>query len=89
MVYRQKNNWVLDFWIIGGHYGTSEGNFDGISNRVLTPEEQVKLKEALEDIDLSVAKFETTITTNDRGAKMALTGPWAGLRTGLSLGYRF
>lgn len=85
----KKNNWVLDFWIIGGHYGTSEGNFDGISNRVLTPEEQVKLKEALQDIDLSVTNFENTITTNDRGAKMALTGPWAGLRTGLSLGYRF
>lgn len=85
----KKNNWVIDWWIIGGHYGNSDGNFDGISDRVLTPEEQVELKEALEDIDLSKAKFENTITTNDRGAKMALTGPWAGLRSGLSFGYRF
>ncbi|MGZ9734931.1 DUF3575 domain-containing protein [Flavobacterium sp. GNP002] len=85
----KKNNWVLDFWIIGGHYGTSEGNFDGISDRVLTQDEQVQLKESLEDIDLSGAKFETTITTNNRGGKMALTGPWAGLRSGLSFGYRF
>lgn len=85
----KKNNWVLDFWIIGGHYGTSEGNFDGISDRVLTQDEQVQLKESLEDIDLSGAKFETTITTNNHGGKMALTGPWAGLRSGLSFGYRF
>lgn len=85
----KKNNWVIDWWIIGGHYGNSDGNFDGISDRVLTPEEQVELKEALEDIDLSKAKFENTVTTNDRGAKMVLTGPWAGLRSGLSFGYRF
>lgn len=85
----KKNNWVIDYWIIGGHYGTSKGNFDALSDRVLTPEEQVELKEVLEDVDLSAADFETTVTTNDRGAKMALTGPWAGLRVGLSFGYRF
>jgi len=85
----KKNNWVIDWWIIGGHYGTTDGNFDGISDRVLTPQEQVELKEALEDLDVSKANFETTVTTNDRGAKMALTGPWAGLRSGLSFGYRF
>lgn len=85
----KKNNWVIDWWIVGGHYGNSDGNFDGISDRVLTPDEQAQLQESLEDIDLSVANFETTITTNARGAKISLTGPWAGLRSGLSFGYRF
>lgn len=85
----KKNNWIIDWWIVGGHYGNSDGNFEGVSNRVLTSEEQVQLQEALEDIDLSVANFETTVTTNARGAKMILTGPWVGLRSGLSFGYRF
>jgi hypothetical protein len=85
----KKNNWVIDWWIAGAHYGNSDGYFDGISDRVLTPQEQVELQEALEGIDLSVANFETTITTNARGAKMSLTGPWIGLRSGLSFGYRF
>ncbi len=85
----KKNNWIIDWWIAGAHYGTSDGNFDGISDRVLTPQEQAELQEALEGIDISVANFETTITTNARGAKIALTGPWVGLRSGLSFGYRF
>lgn len=85
----KNNNWVIDFWIIGGHYGTSDGNFEGISSRVLTPDEQTQLQESLEDLDLSAANFETTVTTNTRGAKIALTGPWVGLRSGLSFGYRF
>jgi hypothetical protein len=86
----KKNNWVIDWWILGGHYGTSESSLEAISSRILTPQEQVELKKSLEDIDLSVAKFKTTTTTtNDRGAKMVLTGPWAGLRAGLSFGYRF
>lgn len=84
----KKNNWVIDWWIIGGHYGASEGNFDGISDRVLSPQEQVELQQELEDLDLSGADFETTITTNARGAKMEFTGPWAGVRSGLSFGYR-
>lgn len=85
----KENNWVIDWWIIGGHYGNSDGNFDGISDRVLTPQAQVELQEGLEDIDLSVANFETKVTTNARGAKLVLTGPWVGLRSGLSFGYRF
>ena len=85
----KKNNWVIDWWILGGHYGTSKGNFEAISTRVLTADEQVELKKSLEDIDLSVANFKTKTTTNDRGAKLDISGPWAGLRAGLSFGYRF
>jgi hypothetical protein len=85
----KKNNWVIDWCILGGHYGTSKGNLDAITDSVLTPDEQAELKESLEDIDLSVANFKTTSTTNVHGAKMVLTGPWAGLRAGLSFGYRF
>lgn len=85
----KNKNWVIDFWIVGGHYGTGDGNFDGITDRILTPQEQAQLQESLEDIDLSGSDFETTITTNARGVNMVLTGPWAGLRSGLSLGYRF
>jgi hypothetical protein len=85
----KKNNWVIDWWILGGHYGTSKGNLDAITDSVLTPDEQAELKDQLENINLSKVNFKTTSTTNDHGAKMVLTGPWAGLRAGLSFGYRF
>ena len=83
----KNDNWVIDFWIAGGHYGSSKGDFDGVSSRILTNQEQMELEEHLNELDIPVLKY--TIQTNDRGAKISLKGPWAGLRSGLAFGYRF
>ena len=83
----KKGSWILDWWIGGGHYGAGSGNFDMVSNRSLTPDQQNALKADLEDLDIPLLKYEVTTTTN--GAKIKIDGPWAGLRSGLSLGYRF
>ncbi len=83
----KRDNWVLDFWIVGGHYGTANGDFDGVSDYVMTPEEQRELKEYLENQDIPVVEY--SVNTNSRGASIKMNGPWAGLRSGLSFGYRF
>lgn len=78
---------VLDWWIAGGHYGSGKGDFSFESDRTLTPDEQAQLKKNIEELDIPYIKY--TVETNPNGAKVKVDGPWAGLRSGLSLGYRF
>ena len=83
----RNNNWVIDWWIVGAHYGKGKGDFNGVTARMLNTLEQQELKEQLEDLDIPLVNY--TVTVNANGAAMKLDGPWAGLRSGLSLGYRF
>lgn len=85
----KKQNFVLDFWILGAHYGSGNGEFTLVNalGRPLTPQEQQQLKSELENLDIPMVKYK--VTTNANGADVALDGPWAGFRSGLSLGYRF
>ena len=80
-------NLILDWWIAGPHYGTSKGDFDGKTNRTLTPNEQAELQKELDSIDLPIG--DVTAKATATGATLNISGPWAGIRSGLSLGYRF
>lgn len=79
---------VLDWWIIGPHYGKSNGNFDAVSSRPLTEEEQAEFEESS---DSATPQFgiESTVTVNSNGFNAELFGPLPGLRAGLQLGIRF
>jgi hypothetical protein len=77
----------LDWWILGPHYGSGNGNFTGLTDHLLTPQEQNSLRQSLEDVDLPLTN--KTVTVNANGATVRLDGPWAGVRAGLSLGIRF
>lgn len=77
----------LDIWILGPHAGGGNGKFTGTSDRTLTQSEQDDLRESLEDIDLPLTN--ASATTNANGGTLKLSGPWAGVRAGLSLGIRF
>lgn len=83
----ESRNWVLDVWFIGAHYGVSKGNLRGTSSRLLTPQEQQELKENIEGLDVPFVKYTTTTDAN--GATITVDGPWAGVRSGISFGYRF
>ncbi|WGQ11272.1 DUF3575 domain-containing protein [Pedobacter gandavensis] len=76
----------LDWWILGPNYGSASGSISG--KKTLNADEQKALREALTDLDdLPVVKTKSTVDGN--GAKIDFSGPWAGVRSGLSIGYRF
>lgn len=76
----------LDWWILGPNYGTSSGDISG--KKTLNSQEQEALREELADLeDLPLVK--TKYTVDGEGAKVDFDGPWAGLRAGLSIGFRF
>lgn len=83
----RSRNLVMDLWIAGAHYGKGQGDFILTSDVVLTPDMQARLKKEIEDLDIPYVNY--TVETNSSGAKVNVDGPWAGFRTGLSLGYRF
>lgn len=78
---------VLDWWIIGPHYGKSKGEFIGSTSEGLTPDEQEEIRQNLEDFDIPMVK--KTVSVNANGAKMVVDGPWTGVRAGISLGIKF
>lgn len=77
----------LDWWILGAHYGSGKGDFAGISSQPLSANEQADLRTTLEDLDIPLT--DKTINVNANGASLKLDGPWAGLRAGLSIGFKF
>lgn len=83
----RSQNLVLDFWIAGAHYGSGRGDFSMTSDYVLTQDMQAQLKKEIENLDIPFVKY--TVETNVNGARIKVDGPWAGFRSGLSLGYRF
>ncbi len=78
---------TLDWWILGAHYGKSNGTFTGIPSTPFTQTEQADIKQEIEDIDLPAGKITAVVTSNS--AKAIIDGPWAGLRGGITFGIRF
>lgn len=85
----KKENWVIDFSILGGHYGSSSGNLSAksVNNLGLSPQNQADLQKELNNLDIPLVKIHAT--ANNNGADAKIDGPWAGLRFGLSVGYKF
>lgn len=77
----------LDWWFLGASYGTSNGDLNATSSETLTPEWQDALKERLENLDVPLLKLEPTV--HAKGVDSKISGPWAGIRSGLSIGIKF
>jgi Protein of unknown function (DUF3575) len=75
----------LDWWILGPGYGSSNGKLSGQKN--MDPIEQQDLRNELADLDIPLTKFTYNVTST--GATMDFKGPWAGIRSGLCIGFRF
>lgn len=78
---------TLDWWILGAHYGKSKGAFNGVPTAPLTPGEQNDIRTTIEGIDIPVLKITTDINANS--VKAIFDGPWAGIRAGISIGFKF
>lgn len=82
-----NKNISLDLWIAGPGIGGARGQIAGIANQTLPAEAQDELRSYLEDINVPFAKEKVSVNAN--GARMDLSGSWAGLRTGVLLAFRF
>jgi len=90
--FKLTNHFFLDWRIIGPGYGTSKGNLAG--KMALNADEQAglsdqlgNLKESLNDLPV---KFEIDYKVHENGADITLNkSPWANIRSGLSIAYKF
>lgn len=78
---------TLDWWIIGASIGKGNGKVEALSGMNIGEDWQEEIRYALEQVDIPYFKYETQV--NENGATLKIDGPWAGLRGGLSLGFRF
>ena len=77
---------VMDIQLIGGHYGSSNGDLNFAST--LTTQEQDALRQSLSQIRPDPFKF--TYNVNGNGAQIKTDGPWAGIRgANIGIGLRF
>lgn len=79
-------NFMLDWWILGPNIGKGDGQVVG--KKALNTLEQESVRSELEQLDLPFG-IEHTYQVNSEGATVFFNGPWGGVRTGLSIGYRF
>lgn len=78
-------NIYLDWRIVGPSYGFNNGKFEG--KTPLNTDEQREIKRQLEEFDSNLMKIKKEV--NADGVTLSTSGPFAGIRTALSIGYRF
>lgn len=76
----------LDWQIIGPHIGSGTGSLTGKSNFTLVSSEQTAITDALKSISFPNVNTSAQVTSNSM--KLSMTGPWAGIRAGISLGIK-
>ncbi|OLY94960.1 hypothetical protein BUE76_19195 [Cnuella takakiae] len=82
---------ALDWQILGGHWGKLTGNGAGLANLSgLSTDEQQDIQYDLEELIPTIGnKNPVAATVNNTGVQLKLDGPFAGLRSGISLGIAF
>ena len=79
---------LLDFQIIGAHYGNCNGNLNLVSVVPLSPSDQTSLQNSLNGI--KIEPFNISSTVNSNGANIKVSGPWGGIRgANIGIGFRF
>jgi hypothetical protein len=76
----------LDWSILGPQYGSSSGKI--IGTKSLSTEEQDALREELSSLE-DLPLVNTTYSVDGNGATVDFKGPWAGVRSSFSIGFRF
>lgn len=88
----KEKNIVIDWTMLGGHYGISSGKFDGkyVGSTSLSEEDRQLAQKEIDNTfeDLPIIKAKGKIN-NDDTANVSISGPWAFLRGGISVGFRF
>lgn len=81
-----NKQFYLDWSILGPQYGVSNGSLKGL--RSLNSDEQAAVRDELNNLE-DLPFITTTYTVDNSGITADLKGPWAGIRSSLSIGVRF
>lgn len=77
----------LDWWILGLHFGKSKGNIVALYSEPPSEVDQQSIEDEINAVDIPMLK--QTIDVTDDKATLKFTGPWLGVRAGLSFGIKF
>lgn len=80
---------VLDIMIVGGHFGHCNGNL--LANNInppMTPLEQQSLQHNINKNNGKTFNVSGQVTS-PTSANITVSGPWAGIRSGVNVGIRF
>jgi len=90
--YTIGNRVTVDWRIIGPGYGKGKGTISGRHNRDLSADLQEEFRKEIEDLlgeeDVPFIKIKD-VEVGAREVGFRTDSPWAGIRTGLSVGFRF
>lgn len=79
------SHFLIDWWMVGPSIGSINIDIDGVADlSMLDASQQTTLANKLSDIYNNV-----DVTVNNNGAKASSTQPFAGVRTGLCIGFAF
>ncbi len=77
----------LDWWILGAAYGVSSGVLNGIPTPAIPQEDIPDVKREIEEMEIPMVEKTVSVTSNN--VRVDLTGPWAGIRSGIVFGIKF
>jgi len=83
---------VLDWYILGGHYGKLTGNADAaVDLSSMTAAEKAELQQDLESLlEVQDISYISEVSVTDEGVKAKVDGPFLGIRgAGINLGIAF
>jgi hypothetical protein len=82
-------HFVIDIWIIGGHFGSSNGTLNATNiSPAMSPQAQAALQQSIDGIDASPFKITGKVTSSTT-AYLNESG-WVGFRgLGFNIGFRF
>lgn len=79
----------LDWWILGPAFGVSSGSLLGVSDVAIPPEGKQEMTNTINDIDIPMVTKTISFSNDSKSVMVDLTGPWAGIRSGIVFGFKF
>jgi len=82
---------VIDWRIAGPGIGTGKGTLSGTTDRKLSAVEQAEFRKELDKLTKDDTPYVRIVSkeVNENGLEFKTDSPWANVRTGLSVGFRF
>ncbi len=79
----------LDWWILGPSFGVSSGSLLGISDTVIPEDGKTEIRNTINDIEIPMVEKSVSFSNDSKSVMVDLTGPWAGIRSGIVFGFKF